>query len=179
MKPKFYKLTKELFQNGLKKITFFDMYKLDDDIEWFKAMYARNFYWVLNEDFYEDVLSNEESKEVTLEEFQTEEGQKKYWNNFLMELINARQGGTLLDKIIDDGYGSTNVVVKIDEEYYIIVKDDDDEIESGEDVSEEIEELFHLKINPSEIEEFVKTHNAEEVEEKYAVKDYKDEFWSL
>lgn len=177
MKPKFYRLTKELFQNGVKEITFSDMYKLDDDIEWFKAMYARNFYWVLNEDFYEDVLSNEECKEVTLEEFQTEEGQKKYWNNFLMELIYARQKGALLDKIIDEGYGPTNVVAKIDEEYYIIVTDD--EIESGEDVSEEIEELFHLKINPSEIEEFVKTHSAEEVEEKYAVKDYKDEFWTL
>lgn len=177
METKFYKLSKELFQNSRNDITFSNMEILDESIEWVKAFYARDFYWALNEDYYQDVLTNEEYKEVTIDEYQTEEGQHIEWNKFLREIRNACKKGTLLDKAINNSFVQTNVVVKIDEEYYTI--EAFGEIENGEDISEEIKEMIRLKINPSEIEEFVKTHSAEEVEEKYAVKDYEDEFWVL
>ena len=156
---------------------------LDRLTEWIRMEYARDLYWVKERRFEHDVDIPDE--EVTFDEYQTEEGQKRYWNHRLKTLIEAKENGRLLDKEIESymphllfvvNFGGTDV--------FITIKDDNDNVITNlnklymeglslghfkfEDATEEYQKIVMESINPAEIEEYVDTHTPDEIEQKYA-----------
>lgn len=142
---------------------------LDFYIKWIRMEYARDCYWIKNEDFYDvsDVPMDDYSFEIE-------------WNKHLDRCIEDFTNQRLLDRIIDGTIVKTilifsscgkNIYVECDAE---ILEDLD-----YEDVSEKYYKKIVDEVNPTEIEEFVQNHTDDEVEEKYAAEGWEDEMWTL
>lgn len=140
---------------------------------------AKKLYWINEGFFYEDVETPADN--VSLDEFQTEEGQHKQWNKNLTDIISDYKNGTLVDYIpAPDGLSLSECQICYvfdigGKEIYLM----DETNEHGSDLLElfEVENVtneyfnrFIEAINLDEIKEFVNTHTQEEVEEKYATK---------
>lgn len=146
---------------------------MEDLVEWVRESYARDCYWIKESDFYDGV----DNEEPTLEEEQTEEGQKKYWNHHLAQLISLKQEGKLLDEAINYSIGKPNeklvpilVIEILGKDMFInadnLNKDDLDSLELENVTNEFIGKLYDA-IDTEEIETFVNTHTIDEIEEKY------------
>lgn len=153
-------------------------------VEDIKMCYARDYYWIRKQSFYDGVEIPED--DVSIYEFQTEEGQQKAWNYHLAELTRLYDGGNLLDEKIG------NTV------YFVIEANGQDiflmaefpkatgdfvtplkTIFDCEDVTDEYTNKMMEAISPDEIEEFVNTHTQDEITEKYAtrwIKKHSDNF---
>lgn len=138
--------------------------------------YARNMYWINERFFYNDVETPDD--DVSIEEFQTEEGQHKQWNKYLSDLIKEYENGTLMDYVSAssdspvDKYTVCYVFEFAGQELFFIDEDIANAAEfikmfDVENVTDEYFEKYLQAINPDEIEEFVATHTQDEVEEKY------------
>lgn len=150
---------------------------MDNFVEWIKERYARDCYWIKEQDFYDDVEIP--SIAPSFDEQQTEEGQKKYWNWHLSELISMKRKGLLLDKaigVITSPHESLIpiLVVEILGRDMFFTSDDcyryDLDLLELENVNEEYLPKFFDAINTEEIEAFVNTHTQDEIEEKYSTR---------
>lgn len=152
----------------------------EDIVEWTRMYYARDLYWIKKYPDYKEVSerprwvykTDEEEKEIEDEE----------WNYHLTQINKKYKKGELLDYEIDSN-GVTAILV-VDSEYgrfFLEVDEYDIELDSNtyEDVTEEYYQKLINLINPKEIEEFVATHDALEITEKYGVGRYSDEMWVL
>ena len=145
-------------------------------VESVRMGYARNAYWVKEHVFNDDVeIPN---TDVSIEDYQTNEGQKKHWNYHLSKLINLSVKEKLLEYTIEEefGYavheclvflvlelGGRDVFLTLTQN----VDKDDFKCLELENVTDEYYPKFIEAINQNEIDDFVQTHTADEVEEKY------------
>lgn len=156
---------------------------LNSIINWTKMEYARECYWINERAFEPDVEIPTQA--VSIEEYQTEIGQKKHWNYYLNRSINRFESGELLYAITIQNFQphSTPCILVCElggKETFIMcdlptVK----ECVEYEDVTDEYWEKYVNEINPSEIEEFTKTHTMQEVEDKYCAEEFRSEMWTL
>lgn len=153
---------------------------LQDIVEWTRMYYARDLYWIRTNPNYKEII--ERPRWV----YKTDEEEKKCeddaWNYHLTQINKKQKKGELLDYEIDSN-GVTAIIV-VDSEYgrfFLEVDEYDIELDSNtyEDISDEYYQKLINLINPKEIEEFVSSHDADEIEEKYGVGRYSDEMWVL
>lgn len=148
---------------------------------------AKRLYWIKENFYYEDVETP--TDDVSLEEFQTDEGQKKYWNKYLTDLKAEYENGDIVGSIVDfipapndsslDECQICYVFEIGDKELFLMdetSQHDTDmyELFEFENVTSEYFERYLQTIDYPEIEEFVNTHTQDEIEEKYAIKWYKE-----
>lgn len=152
------------------------MDSMASDLEWIKAEYARDLFWIKERFFYDVETPNEE---VSLTEYQTEEGQKKYWNKRLTELISDYENDTLFSRILDDYFKCVLVIPNENDDLYLRIDEKILPLIDCIDVTDEYEEIIKYKIDKTEIENFVKNHTQDEVEKKYHVFGWRNEFWVL
>ena len=154
---------------------------LQDIVEWTRMYYARDLYWIKANPNYKEVNERPSWRYKTSEEYE-----KNYeddaWNYHLTQINKKQKKGELLDYEIDSN-GVTAIIV-VDSEYgrfFLEVDNYDIELDSNdyEDVTDEYFGKLISLINPKEIEEFVSSHDADEIEEKYGVGRYSDEMWVL
>ena len=142
---------------------------LNDHIEWVRMIYARDYYWINEKDFLTDVPIP--SERPSDEELYSDGGWKKYWNWRLNKLINDFENGILLVNLIDEEFTGEKIFI-FDfngENVYIASNNDNIDDFVYEDITKQVTQKIIDKINPTEIEEFVKSHTKEEVEKKYSV----------
>lgn len=150
-----------------------------DDIEWVRMNYARDYYWVNEKDFNTDVpIPNERPSD---KELYSDGGWEKYWNWHLSKLINDYENGILLENVLDEDFAGENIFIFDFNGKNVYIASNNDNIDDFiyEDVTKEFAQKIIDEINPTEIEEFVKTHTQEEVEKKYAVLGCEIEMWTL
>jgi hypothetical protein len=143
---------------------------LDSYIKWISMTYARDCYWVKNEDFYDvsDVPTDDYSFEIE-------------WNKHLDRCIDDFTNHRLLDRIIDATIVHNTILIFNSCGKNIYVECDAEILEGldYEDVSDEYYKKIVDDVNPTEIEEFVQNHTVDEVEEKYAAEGWEEEMWTL
>lgn len=142
------------------------------EIDWVIAEYAKKYYWAITKPFEDAPIEH-----VELDEFQTEEGEKKEWNWYLSKIISTVEKGELLDSLIG---GDSKYIIEVDGNIAILDDDFVDELGTAvgkEDVTEWYINTMKEKINEEEIKRYVETHTADEIQEKYAVSGYEDDFW--
>lgn len=152
-----------------------------------KEEYARNFYWVNEKGFYEgiEILDNPDC--VSFNEYQTELGQKKYWNSFLANLIKVHENKMLfkysLHVMILPPQNTKCLVLTIHDDDLLIPLNDmeyETHQEYLTDITEEYTKKFEELVKLNEIEEFVKTHTADQVRDKYnSFKGNEEFFWTV
>lgn len=155
---------------------------LQDIVEWTRMNYARDLCWIKANPNYK-----EENERPLYKSYKTaEEYEKHYgddaWNYHLTQINKKNKKGELLDYEIDSN-GVTAIIV-VDSEYgrfFLEVDEYDIELDSNtyEDITDEYYQKLINLINPKEIEEFVSSHDADEIEEKYGVGKYAEEMWTL
>lgn len=155
---------------------------LENLAEYTRMSYARDLYWIKEGFFFNDVEIPEE--DVSIDEFQTEEGQHKAWNKHLSDLIKRKEEGQLLDCIpatedtpVDEHQISVCYVFEIGGQELFFMDDgtstqntDISELFELENVTSEYSKKYMEAVNTSEIEHFVNTHTKNEIEEKFATK---------
>lgn len=145
------------------------------DLEWTKAEYARDLFWIKEGFFHNDVEIPDE--EVSLDDFQTETGQKKAWNRFLTKLTSDYDNGTLYNKILDEYF---KCVLIIPQENYDLYFDIDEKLLpllDYTDVTDEYSQIINDKMDKNEIENFVENHTPDEIKRKYHVFGWDENFW--
>lgn len=148
---------------------------MTDLVESIKERYARDCYWVKEREFNNDVEIP--TVAPSFEEYQTEEGQKKYWNLHLSNLISLKERGMLLDKALEmianpnASFITIYVVDIMGKEMFFMGHNEfnAEELEL-ENITEEYLPKFLEAINTEEIESFVDTHTQDEIEEQYCSK---------
>lgn len=153
---------------------------LKDIVEWTRMYYARDLYWIKRNPNYKEVNERPSFDYKTAEEQEALFDDE--WNYHLTQINKKQKKGELLDYEIDSN-GVTAIIV-VDSEYgrfFLEVDEYDIELDSNtyEDISDEYYQKLINLINPREIEEFVGSHDADEIEEKYGVGRYSDEMWVL
>ena len=159
-------------------ITFTAIPSLDDIVEWTRMNYARDLYWIKTIPNFEEVS---ECPSFDLYE-NDDEHNEKYWNYYLTKINRKYKQGELLDSEIESNGVDVILVVKTDCGRVLLeVSETDIEFDGNtyEDVSDEYNKKLYNLINPKEIEEFVETHNADEVQERYGDGKYGEEMWVL
>lgn len=143
---------------------------LDSNIKWIRMTYARDCYWIKNEDFYDVSDAPKDAYSFEIE-----------WNKHLNRCIEDFTNQRLLDRIIDGTIAHNTILIFNSCGKNIYVECDSEILENldYEDVSEEYYNKIVDEVNPTEIEEFVKNHTVDEVEEKYAAEGWEDEMWTL
>lgn len=153
---------------------------LSDIVEWTRMNYARDLYWIKTNPNYEEVTEKPPMEYNNDDDVDALD--KKYWNYYLTSINRKYKQGELLDSEIESN--GVDVILIVDTDCGRVFLEVS-EIEFGfnenkhEDVTDEYYQKLLNLINPKEIEEFVATHNADEVEEKYAVGKYSEEMWVL
>lgn len=153
---------------------------LQDIVEWTRMYYARDLYWIKTNPNYKEVIERPSFDYKTDEELEALEDD--VWNYHLTQINKKQKKGELLDYEIDSN-GVTAIIV-VDSEYgrfFLEVDEYDIELDSNtyEDITDEYYQKLINLINPKEIEEFVSSHDADEIEEKYGVGRYSNEMWVL
>lgn len=147
---------------------------IDELVDSTREEYAKELYWIKEGFMYDDVETP--TDDVSLEEFQTEEGQHKEWNRYLTELIKNKENGTLMEyvpAIDNEPVDAVCYVFEVGGQEVFFweqpVQHDSNifNLFEFENVTNEYFSKFIQTINPDEIEEFVATHTQDEVEEKY------------
>lgn len=150
---------------------------------------AKKLFWINENFFYDDVPV----EDVSMDEFQTEEGQKKYWNKYLTDLKAEWENGSIIDYIpAQDDFSpdECQICYVLDvggREFFFMDEttihgSDIYELFETENVTSEYFDKLVQTINVNEIKEFVDTHTQEEVEEKYTIKWFKEHnesMWEL
>lgn len=152
-------------------------------VEYDRMEYAKKLFWANNSSFYDDVEIPEEH--VSIEEFQTEEGQHKEWNKYLSDIISEKESGDLLDytpATEEDALKDCQVFIVANyngKDVFFDIHKGDESIFEYEDVTNEYFKKYLEAMNTAEIEDFVNTHTQDEIEEKYAYSRYRDksEMW--
>lgn len=161
---------------------------MDDLVDDIRMCYARDLYWIKERFFYDDVETPEQ--DVSIDEFQTEEGQDKAWNKHLSDLITSKENGLLLgyEPLADDNQGRINQIILVLDIGGQEVFFEDDTSRYGSDITNIFEfenvtseyfDKFMRAIDKDEIEEYVNTHTQDEIEEKYIsrwTKEHNDTF---
>lgn len=189
MECKFFKFKDESIERRLNKKVFIrsifndDTHSFDFDsaIEWARAEYARDKYFALKKDFYTDVLAKS-FEEMSSEEYGSEDGYKMYWNYYLTKLVDLDKKGELFDKTLGRSFGSDCLVLTIFGVEVFFDVDDEFNLNNSDlfdDVSDEYIRKIKKTINQEEIDSFVSSHSQDEIQEKYAVQEFSDEFWSI
>ena len=147
------------------------------NLDWTKADYAKKFTWVTDKEFYDDVETP--TKDVTIDEFQTDEGQKKQWNKMLKELVETYENNELLEECLE--FEGNVLVVNVNGVDMFITRENGDFFDDEDlvDVTEEYMKYIVDNLKPKEIEEYCKIHTPDEIEKKYAVKGFEiGWFWT-
>ena len=147
---------------------------LNHGLSWLETEYAMMYTRVFRKDFYDDV-------EIPIkcpsgEEQQTENGHKKYYNWDLSNLISKYENGELFEEALSVEFPENVLVVNLcGDEMFLYSYPHSEYLIDNEnviDVTEEYTKKIIDIIKPDEIEEFVKTHTDEEIEEKYEITDW-------
>lgn len=148
---------------------------MTDLVESIKERYARDCYWIKEREFNNDVETP--TVAPSFEEYQTEEGQKKYWNWHLSNLISLKERGLLIDEALgmitnpNEAFIQIYVIDIMGKDMFLIgINELNAEKLALENITEEYLPKFIEAINTEEIESFVETHTQDEIEEQYCSK---------
>ena len=189
MEFKFFKFKDKSIEKRLNKEVFIKSifnddthsFDFDDAIKWARASYARDKYFALKKDFYTDVPPKK-FEEMSSEEYGSEDGDKMYWNYYLTNLVDLDNKGKLLDEALGSSFvGKCLVLTIFGEEVFFDVNDEVNlnDADLFDDVSDEYIEKIKKAVNQEEIDAFVASHTQNEIQVKYAVKEFSDEFWTI